>query len=58
VDYVNTRDFSGDPEAGTAGDLGPEGLLFIPKDQSPSGKPLLVACHEVSGSVTVFQIGK
>jgi hypothetical protein len=58
VDYVNTRDFSGDPEAGTAGDLGPEGLLFIPKGQSPSGKPLLVACHEVSGSVTVFQIEK
>ncbi|MDY7014977.1 MAG: choice-of-anchor I family protein, partial [Cyanobacteriota bacterium] len=25
VQYLNNRDFSGDPEAGTAGDLGPEG---------------------------------
>ncbi|MGP3956787.1 hypothetical protein ACTWPT_12365 [Nonomuraea sp. 3N208] len=27
--YVNTRDFAGDVEVGTAGDVGPEGVLFI-----------------------------
>lgn len=27
--YINNRDFTGDAEAGTAGDLGPEGLRFI-----------------------------
>lgn len=57
IEYVNTRDFSGDPEKDTAGDLAPEGLVFIPADESPSGKALLVVSYEVSGSIAVFQIG-
>lgn len=41
VQYINNRDFSGSPAAGTAGDLAPEGLTFIPASQSPSGKNML-----------------
>jgi hypothetical protein len=49
------------PHAGVEGrdplDLGPEGVFFIPAEQSPRGfGPLLVVTNEVSGSTTVFQV--
>ena len=54
--YANTRIFSGDAEAGTAGDLGPEGLLFIPASQSPNGQDLLVSANEISGTIAIFRV--
>lgn len=54
--YLNNRDFNADAESNAAGDLGPEGLLFIHADNSPNGENLLVVGNEISGTTTVFQI--
>lgn len=56
LDFINNRDFAGDPEMDTAGDLGPEGLTFIPASQSPTYQPLLAVMNEVSGSTTLYEI--
>jgi 2',3'-cyclic-nucleotide 2'-phosphodiesterase/3'-nucleotidase/5'-nucleotidase len=65
--HAGTRDFTEDPKATggadtglyvncAAGDLGPEGLLVIPADESPVGAPLLVVGYQTSGSTRVFRI--
>ena len=42
--------------AGAAGDLGPEGMVFIPAAQSPTGGDLLVVANEISGTTSFFSI--
>ncbi len=56
MDYVNNRNFDGDPEAGTAGDLGPEGVTFIRAADSPIRLPLLAVANEVSGTTTIYKV--
>jgi hypothetical protein len=56
VGYVNTRDFAGSVAQGTAGDVAPEGLLFIPAADSPTGEPLLACAYEMSGTVAVYAV--
>lgn len=36
----------------------PEGVIFVPADKSPNGKPLFITSYELSGSLTVHQITK
>lgn len=54
IDYVYGFDGKGDELE----DISPEGLKFISAANSPTGKPLLLASHEISGTTTVFSIEK
>jgi len=64
VDYINNRDFTitgtdlenGNEPLDSAGDWGPEGLVFIPAGESPNGDDLLVVGNEVTGTTTVYSV--
>ncbi|MFX0539982.1 choice-of-anchor I family protein [Ornithinimicrobium sp. Y1847] len=66
VSYVNNRDFSvsvtgSEDEAAAlaqAGDLGAEGLAFVPAGESPTGRPLVIVGNEVSGTTTFFEVAR
>ena len=51
VGYDNSRDFAGDPNSDTAGDLGPESMVFI-----DANEPMLAVAHQVSGSIAIYSI--
>lgn len=50
--YINNRTL-GDDEGG---DLGPEGIIYISADKSPTGKGLIVLSNEVSSTVSVYSL--
>ena len=49
VTYVNTR-------SGLTGDLGPEGVEFVPAVRSPNKEPLVIVGNEVSGTTAIFRV--
>lgn len=52
VNYINSRDFSSD----MSGDDSPEGLAFIPANDSANELPMVLAACEVSGTVAGYSI--
>lgn len=51
VQYVNNRSVT----AGS-GDQGPEGIVFVSAQNSPTGQPLLLLANEVSSTVAVYGV--
>lgn len=51
VDYKNTRS-----NTIFGGDNGPEGIVFIHTNQSPTGKPMIIVSNEISGTITIFEV--
>ena len=54
--YINTSIPGGDILVGSAGDVSPEGVLFLEAAQSPTGKPMVVVSYELSGTVAFFEV--
>ena len=51
VDYKNTRNTSA-----YGGDNGAEGITYIPKNESATGKGYIVIANEISGTLTIYEI--
>ncbi|WP_110240416.1 choice-of-anchor I family protein [Nocardioides gilvus] len=60
VRYVNNRDVahSGAEGLARAGDLGPEAITFVSRRESPIKRPLVIVGNEVSGTTTVYGVGR
>lgn len=56
VSYTSTRDFMAEVTSRAAGDLGVEGITYIPAEESPNGMALVVTSNEVSGTVSIFTL--
>lgn len=53
--YLTTNK-AGGPHQGAAGDIAPEGMVFIDASSSPIHAPLLVVTNEVSGTTLILRV--
>lgn len=56
VTYANKVKLDGEAEKMTAGDIAPEGIIFISAKDSPNGKAMIAVANEVSGSTTLYEV--
>lgn len=54
-DITDLNNISFEQMLATQDDDAPEGVLFIPADESPGNQPLVVVANEDSGNITVYQ---
>lgn len=52
VDYKHAFDLN----LGTSVHAAPEGILFVPAAESHTGKNLLIASHELSGTIAIYEV--
>ncbi len=57
VTYFFNRNFDLTAEEDITGDLGPEDVIVIAPEDSPTGQTLLVSSAEVSGTISFFSVG-
>jgi hypothetical protein len=51
VDYANSRTVSA-----YGGDNGPEGIIYINADDSPTDMPYVIIANEISGTLSIFEV--
>ena len=51
VGYANNRNTTS-----SGPDLGPEGIVFIDADNSPTGQPILLLANEISSTLSVYSV--
>ena len=54
LQYLNSRGAT--PGAAESGDLGPEGIVFVNADDSPTGTALIVISNEVSATLSIYSL--
>ncbi|RDK87237.1 choice-of-anchor I family protein [Marinirhabdus gelatinilytica] len=54
LQYLNNREAT--PGGDEMGDLGPEGLVYVPFADSPTNTGLIVVANEVSGTLSIYSL--
>lgn len=61
LNYLNTTNYTATSGANyatntNAGDVSPEGILFVRASDSPTGKPALFVSYELSGTTAIYNV--